>query len=387
MRIPPEVYKEFFRNRSLLAKDSFFGSAPAPFVGHYGYPHLNVGILSPPEQREDAWEFDHPRHWALENYTIPKIMGFRTSLVNSRFKADVKQTNKFLDIAKQVGMAAKPVDVEIHLEKKPYLDMTLDAYHAPTGPRAQLKSASVTSNPKVPTAVEKAVSDTDWKAGDAVAALYEKGIDENYLSRMFSVGTLGVQMQRKLVPTRWSITAVDDTLGKKLLAEIKQCSLGGYEVHFGGHLGNYFLCLFFPEVWGYELFEMFTPKLKAGDYSCTTDHEGYAGRKEYASETAGGYYAARLSVLEKFKGRKRQGRCLVLRFITPEYTAPLGVWVVREAVRNALAERPLSFASQELMLAYAKQFIQSKFGVDIVPILERSVLLKEKRVQRRFGEF
>ena len=67
------------------------------------------------------------------------------------------------------------------------------------------------------------------------------GFDENYLSRILSAGTLGVKTQRKLVPTRWSITATDDTIGKELISQVKDCAQGEYWAWFGGYLGNYFL--------------------------------------------------------------------------------------------------------------------------------------------------
>jgi hypothetical protein len=80
-----------------------------------------------------------------------------------------------------------------------------------------LKKAVLTSNPKINQHIEKAFSDTDLKAADALRILWKKGIDETALTRILSVGSLGVKVQRKLVPTRWSITATDDTLGKFLV--------------------------------------------------------------------------------------------------------------------------------------------------------------------------
>ena len=115
--------------------------------------------------------------------------------------------------------------------------------------------------------------------------------------------------------------------------------------------------------------------------------EIYEGRKEYAEETAGGYYAARIGILEKMKEMKRQHSCLALRFISSEYNMLLGVWVCREAARKSLQEKPLSFVSQELMLHYAKEIIKRKFGFEIDVLLKESRLLKEKKEQRRLGEF
>ena len=206
-----------------------------------------------------------------------------------------------------------------------------------------------------------------------------------------SVGNTGLKRNRRLVPTRWSITAVDDTVGKELIKEIKDLSVGDYMVYFGGEWGNYYLLLFFPEVWSYELFEMYLD-MKANPWSkngffYSTDYENYKGRKNYAEECAGGYYACRLGVLDKMKQNKRQGSCLALRFITNEYNVPLGVWVCREATRKSLGEKPIGFASEELMLKYAKLFINKKFGFDLELLLKESRLLKEKKNQKKLSEF
>ncbi len=196
---------------------------------------------------------------------------------------------------------------------------------------------------------------------------------------------------RKLVPTRWSITATDDTIGKELIKEIKTYTPGEYQAYLGGGWGNYYLLLFFPENWSYELFETYlnykiNPWSKVGNFYAT-NFESYQGRKEYAEETAGGYYAARLVVLEKMKELKRQNSCLALRFITPEYNIPLGVWVCREAARKSAAEKPITFSSSELLLKYADLVIQKKFNFDLKILFKESKLLNNRRQQKKISDF
>ena len=221
--------------------------------------------------------------------------------------------------------------------------------------------------------------------------MYKKGFEENTLTKLISTANLGLKKNRKLVPTRWSITAVDDTLGKDLIEEVKKFSVGDYQLYFGGGWGNYYLIMFLPEVWSYELFEMYLNK-KPNPWSqkgffYSTDYEPYPGRKKYAEETAGGYYACRLGILEKMLNNKQQNSCLVLRFISNEYNIPLGVWVCREATRKSLQEKPLSFSTQELMFKYAHNLIKNKFGFDLKLLLNQSKLLKEKQQQKRLIEY
>ncbi len=368
------------------AKQDYFGESPNVFVGHYGYPRLNVGFLNVEEYKDH----DDPLLWSRDGYDINRIIGLRSQLVNSQFRAEVtdaRKSEKLLEMGKEVAMAVKPVDMEINLEKKPRFSLNFGQETAPYGPRVGLKRAQITENPSIPLKVEKVVDD-DIRANEAVNTLYSKGYDEHYLTRILSAGTLGLRKNKKLVPTRWSITAVDDHVCKSLLKEVKekQYPETGYLAYFGGHLGNYYIILFFPDVWSYELFETY---VGGADYEWpfATNYEGCSGRKEYAHETAGGYYAARLAVAEKLKEIRRHGSCLCLRFITGEYWAPLGVWVVREATRKALQSRPLEFGSKELMLNYAKQLVKKKFGYELDSIIRKSWLLKSMKEQRKLTGF
>ncbi len=373
-----------------LDKDNFQGTAPSVFVGRFGYPHLNVGILAPPEKIEaDGELYDSPKEWSRRGFQVQDVLDFRSVLINSRTQVTVKQPQKYVEISQEVAMASKPVDIEFFLQKKPVYQIKTSNVETVMGAHAELKKAVLIGNPKINQHVEKAFSDTDLKAGDALQILYKKGIDETALMRILSVGSLGVKIQRKLVPTRWSITATDDTIGKSLIEEIKDYKEINYQMYFEGYLGNYFLILFFPRVWSYELFEMYMPSTLLNqdkEIKYTTDYEFYDGRKEYVHETAGGYFACRSGILEKLKTIKKQGAVLVLRFITDEYTTPLGVWVVREATRKALIEGK-EFASEEEMIKYVKNLILTKFNFDISSVLKKSKVLEQIHSQKTLFDF
>jgi hypothetical protein len=361
------------------SKQDFFGAAPNIFIGRYGYPDINVGILS----TEQYNNHDAPLLWSRDNYQIQDIIDLRTGLINSSFKANIKSfDDRFLELSQEVSLAAKPVDVEINLNKRPFFHLSLTQDTMPHGPRVKLEKARITENPKIPTKVDKVVSDTDMKAADAIERL-RKEYDEHYLTKILSVGNLGVGPERKLVPTRWSITAVDDIVGKQLIAEIKNHPQSDYLAFFGGYLGNYYLVLFFPHCWSYELFETAVGQQS----SFSTDYEGYDGRKDYADNTAGGYYAARHAILERLASMKRQSGVLALRFITGEYWAPLGVWVVREATRKSMSSKPIEFGSKELMLKYASVFVKKHFNFDLDVLLKQSRLLDQIQKQRTLAAF
>lgn len=379
-----------FKVRKFMDKEEFTSSSPAPFVGRFGYPNISAGILAPPEQRQDAWMYDAPRFWSSQGFGIDEIVGLRSSLINSRFRINVRQTNKFLEISQEVGMASKPVDLEVKLDRKPKFRISFKPELAPMGPNARLENVSITSNPKISQKVDKVVDDSHLKARDALVYLYKSGFDENFLTKILSVGTLGLKFNRRLVPTKFSITAVDDILGKDLIDKIKNHNEIDYTVYFGGYLGNYFLIMFFPRPWSYELFEMYLPRAGwniSDEVRYSTDHEFYEGRKNYAEQCAGGYYANRLPILEKLDELKKQGTVLTFRFISGEYFVPLGVFVVREATRKALSSKPLNFGSMELMLKYAQALIKKKFSFDISVLIKKSKVIKLIKTQSRLTDF
>lgn len=379
-----------FKVRPLLPGKDFATSSPAPFIGRAGYPFVNVGILAPSTGR-DAWKYDAPRFWAEQNLGIKQVIDYRSLLINSRFKADIRNQNKLLQISQEIGMASRPVDIEIHLKDKPMFRVRNNDMLPPMGPNASLEKADITSNPFVSSKVEKVVSDSDWKANDALAYLHKKGFDENFLTKLLSVGNVGIKTNRKLVPTRWAITATDDLLAKNLMGEVKCCNqVNSHLAFFGGYLGNYYIVMLFPDIWSYELFETYLPKAEwnTGDeIQYATDCEFYDSRKEYASNTAGGYYAARLPVLEKLKELKHQASVLVLRFITGEYAAPLGVWVCREAVRKALNSKPIEFYDRSYMLNYARLLVKKKFGCSADKLLKKSKLLDKIIAQHKLSAY
>ena len=214
--------------------------------------------------------------------------------------------------------------------------------------------------------------------------------DEHYLTKLMSAGTLGVKTERKLVPTRWSITAIDDTLAKKNIKKIKDFSnRTNFEVYTGDYMGNYYIIMFFPEIWSYELFESYMPNdsLKLKELQTFTDYEGYSGRTAYAYNTVGGYYAARLPVTEHLVEQKKHGAALLLRFVTDDYWVPLGVWVVRQTVRKTLSHKPLEFGSKELMLKYVRLLVKKNFGYDVENILKKSIFLKQMKSQVKLSSF
>ena len=362
------------------AKQQFSGSAPNLLIGSYGYPSVRVGVLA----TENYSNNDDPRGWTAAQTPIIDIVRMRGSLVNSTVTADVKTAAKGHELQGLVAQSETPVAMDIDLAKKPTYQVQYPAFSAPHGPSVELKRAAITENVRVPTDVDKILAD-DLTASEQVSMLTRKH-DNYYIQKVFAAGLLG--RDQKFVPTRWSITAVDDTLGKELLARVKEYSIIGEPLAFtGGHYGNWYCILVLPYKFQYELFEIVVGTRAANmEKGLWTDYEGFEGRTNYAEDTAGGYYAARLSILEELDSRKRQGAVLTFRFIDDTYTHPLGVWVVREAVRATMTNKPLRFGSDELALIYLKAYAAKKHSCDAQYYLNQSKLLTALK-QKTLGAY
>lgn len=369
-------------------------SPPSVFIGSgLRYPLMNVGILSPIDRDENAWVYDNEKYWAENNFEIKDVLQLRNSLLNSRFQSraqDSRLNKRFVEIAKEIAISSKPVNVEIELKNRLRFNRDKDKVLTPHGMKAPLKEAKITGNVKIHQKLDKVMND-DLKASDSIEFLYKNDFDEYALNKILSVGVLGLKKNKRLVPTRWSITATDDILGKILTKQVKEYKwIENSELFFGEFLGNQYVILLIPGAWSYELFELYLPKSSwnpSEQIKASTDFEGYSGRKEYAFATAGGYYATRLPILEYLNKIKRQASVLVVRIETPSYWAGLGVWVVRESVKKSIGKKPMKFDSRQELIDSAGKIGKLKFNFDYSDIFHKSKLLNEKKTQKTLREF
>jgi len=123
------------------------------------------------------------------------------------------------------------------------------------GPSGVIKDFRITENPKIPKRVDSVVSD-EIKAVDAVFELYKNKFDVYYLTTVLSSGALGFEERKKLVPTRWSITAIDDIIARELMREIRGFpEINEFLVYENTYLENHFEILMMPGRWEFEQFE------------------------------------------------------------------------------------------------------------------------------------
>ncbi len=373
--------------RNLIDSESIEGSTPpGVFVGRYGYPRVSIGPMVPP-YFGDTEILDTPEQWVGKS--INEIIDYRFSLIRGKVRASIFDTqteNRMLDTFQELAMGSKPTDSEALFAKKPRGTIVLSDEIQPFGPSAPLKSFK-TSNISVDRRIEKAFYDRDLKASDAVMQLYRDGVLVTRIQRCFSVGMFGQEERRKLVPTRWSITAVDSNISLELIDQIKQYpTIDEYRVHTFTYLDNIYIAILMPEKWNFEWIEAWFPgttwNAEGKAPALMGDYEGYWGRTTYAS-VGGCYYSTRLAVTEKLSIERRQASALVLREIHPGYILPVGVWNVRESVRTALRTSPNIFDTFDTALRFA----MSKLTIPLKHWIKNSTILRNSFFQRKISDF
>ncbi len=352
-------------------------SPPGLFVGRLGYPKVFVGPLVPPVSGETKL-YDTPELWV--GLGIEDVLEFRYSLVRGveRVRVEDASTGRgIVEKLQELAMAIEPVDSEMVLQKRPR-GFSLSEHEPPFGPSGRLEKIRI-GNTKLSRQLEKAYYDTDWRASDAIFELYRRGVEVSSIQKALSAGCLGEARKRRLVPTRWSITAVDDTISRRLVDRLKEFpELDRFLVYFMRRQMNAFVAILMPGVWSFEWMEAWFPKTTwnlrdRGEPEVMGDYEYWRGRRTYP-DIGGCYFAARLAVAEALLRMRRQARCVLLREIYPGFTVPIGVWFVREHLREMFRGKPSGFSSYEEALNYAF----SKLKVPRERWLERSTLLKRE---------
>ena len=339
-----EKYNSLRRTTSLISGKEFSGSSPpSVFVSWKNYPNVSIAPLAPPVIDEKNSFLDSPEQWF--GLPLEKIVSMREQLIQSNTKVFVEEAanpSYSLVNLQEIAMAAKPVELEIELKKKPVPRLSFHESIAPIGP----------------------------------------------VGKLLSAGTLGVKKNRKFVPTRWSIVAVEDNIGKDLIVKVKEFSkISEFQLFHSNYLDNDFWVLLLPNAWSFENLECWLPggiwTAKAKRFHISQDHEFYNGRKTYASNITGAYYSARLGVLEYLQKIHKQAAAVVFREIGEGYSIPVGSWQILENVRHSFDSKPLVF--YELPMVF--EFLKRKLKVPIKFYLKESKLLDSAMHQKNLFQF
>jgi len=370
-----------------MSTNEILGSSPpGVFVGRLGYPKVSIGPMVPP-QFGDTAILDTPEEWL--GRPIDQIVDYRYSLVRGNSRAsvdDAREPGRFLSSLQELAMAAKPVDAELRLTKPPRRILTLSEDTQPYGPSGPLDRFKI-DNPSVDRRVQTAYYDRDLDAAGAVRELYRKGVLVTRIQKAFSLGMFGVGSRRKIVPTRWSITAVDSSISLELIEKVKRLpTIDEYRVYGFRVYDNQYVAILLPEPWRFEWIEAWFPNTTWNQFTTAPymigDYEEYFGRTKYA-KVGGCYYSTRLAVAEALDRERRQAAAIVLRETYPGFIMPLGVWNVRESIRELMKQ---SFERYDTFRGAIDSAL-SKLAISKAKWMRESVLISRELTQTKISAY
>jgi hypothetical protein len=358
-----------------IGKELDGSTPPSVFIGSWNYPKVYAGPMIAPQHGNTAI-MDLPESWIPERKTQDEIIRYRLNLV--RGKKTVKVTDletRFVEKLQDISLASSSIESEAEFGHAPK-GMSFSDEHTPFGPSAPLEKFNI-SNVKWDRDLERVYHDSDLKAADAVAELHRNGTPFSKIQKAFSVGAVGTKKRRRLVPTRWSITACDSTLGNRMLQEIRNYDIiDCCQVREFKSLNNYYAVLLLPTAWQYEWMEAFL-RILGNEELIFSDYEHNSGKKGY-SRVGGCYYSCKMAVLETLAREKKQAGAIIFREAYPGYV-PLGVFNVRENVRNAMDQPAAEFED----IRAALMEISARLELPLKRFIQQSDLLKEQILGRQ----
>ena len=322
-------------------------SPPSVFIGRWNYPKVLAGPMVAPV-KGDTRVMDTPEAWIPAGATQEEIIGYRLQLVRGTRAVGVREVeDRFVAQLQEIALSSSSRDTEASFTSTPQ-GMAFSEESVPHGPSAAIERFAVEGG-SWDRRLERVFHDTDLSASEAVVDLHQAGMPFSQIQKALSVGAMGVGRARRLVPTRWSITACDTTIGNRLHAEVlRDPVIDCVRVHEFDSLHNHYAVMLLPTGWQYEWMEAFLHILGREEL-VFADHEGFRGKKEY-SPVGGCFYSCRMAVLEALAREGVQAGAIVLREASRGYV-PLGVFNVRENVRSAMRQKAAEFEDVPSALA------------------------------------
>jgi hypothetical protein len=355
---------------------------PSVFIGAWNYPDVDAGPLMAPVHG-DIRVMDTPEAWIPGGRTQEEIIGYRMRLVRGKRRVRVTdQESRFSSLLREIALSEGSVESEAAFRCIPQ-GYSFSEDHAPFGPSAPVERFEI-GTVRWDRDLERVYHDTDLSATGAMVDLHRKGVPFSSIQKALSAGALGTGRRRRLVPTRWSITACDSSLGNHFLAHVQQHPLlDTVRVHEFSSLHNTYAVILLPTPWQYEWMEAFL-HVMGREELLFADHEGFLGKKEYSS-VGGCFYSCRMAVLEALAREGRQAGAIILREARQGYV-PLGVFNVRENVRQAMLQPGQEYES----LGAALGSLGSRFLLPMDRFIGGSTLLADLyrgTGQRTLGDF
>jgi len=356
-------------------------SPPSVFIGSWNYPKVYAGPMISPAHG-DIRIMDTPESWIPDGLSQDEIIRYRMSLVRGKRLWDVRDlSGRFAEQLRDIALSSISLESEVVFSDTPRGGFAGEQ-HTPFGPSGYLDSLETSSAGWI-RGLEKVYDDTDLTARDAMVHLHAEGFAPSLVQKALSAGVMGRKRDRRLVPTRWAITAFDTIIGNHLLSKVRNCEvIDSFYVHEFSSLHNHYAVILLPVPWEFEWIEAFL-HVNGDEEAIFSDYEGNGGKREYSC-VGGCYYSSKMAALEALSRERKQAGVIILREARKGYI-PMGVFNVRENVRHAMTGKPLDFDD----LRSALNHLSHSFQLPVPRFIKESTVLVRslKERQMRLSDF
>jgi len=369
--------------RVVSSRELASSSPPSGVVGEHGYPKVRVYVGVGAERSIDVKFLEDPPRWWERSLTLEDVIKLRSEMINiiNEGRYHVKDVDKLYSREiSLIQVSDRPVDCEVRVDKVLDRNIMFDLKLLPLSMRV-IGSIRVSTNPHIDHRIEKIIHDHDLKARDAIIELYRNGVDIYSIQRALSFGLLGTRRFRKIVPTRWAITAVDRTVTRYLREEVKKFSeVPEFELYQIEYMNNRFTVIVLPGDIKIRWIEFWYPRagMEHRDNRPVLSLEIVEDLKGEVDTMDGGFEAARMGILESLYKRRRKGKIIMIREILPNYYVGVGNWHIREDMRRIFELRPIIKTSspEELIRELSRVFNNSNILNVVIDRVRRELSQK-----------
>ncbi len=349
-----ERLKVIVRTYTRVASSTELNSAspPSGVVGEHGYPKVRIYVGVGTHSGIDVKFLEDPPQWWDRKLRLEDIIKLRSEMVNivNEGRYHVRDFERLYSREiSLIQVSERPVECEVRIEKILDRNVMFDLKLLPLSMRV-MGDLKVVSNPCINNRMEKIIHDYDMKARDAIVELYRSGVEIYSIQRAMSFGLLGSRRFRRIVPTRWAITAVDRIITDYLRKEVrKNREISNFEIYSIEYMNNRFTVILLPGELRIRWIEFWYPRagMRHRDDKPVLSLEIVEDLRGNVETMDGGFEAARMGILEALCRRGRKGRVIIIREILPDYYIGIGNWHIREDMRRIFNTIPILKTSDE----------------------------------------
>ena len=370
-----EFYNEIKKYHSnLKPSKELEGYASQAIVGEKNYPTPQIHNIQSPNEENSFFKTSDV---VKKDYSQIIKLKARNVLAHTNSIHIKKTKQKVIGEINDIYKARKAVDFTSKFDKElTFNKPIINSMSGILGTKNELLRLELNQNAPTSKQIEKYIQE-DVKSKESLIELYERKVPESQIINLLSLGNFGIQTNRKIVPTRWTITAYDKTIEEHLCKQVKECRImSNYQLFYYSDKGNTFLIILAPDAYSFENIEFMPNGWQAVDYV------KYDNKLKYKEpNTAGGFYATKVAILEYLRSIKKQASIVCIRLID-NYEIPLGVVFVRESVREAMKKRIDKTSTMEEMKMHIL-----KNHTQFYKEFTSSMTLRELRVQKKLNDF